>query len=389
MALNPDVRNALESPPNTLSGATQAELEGPSRLRRGLATGAQLGRNIALGALAGRTPAGFESLSRPVRQREEMNFERDQASKKLAVELLGGILENLPEDDPSRAQIEADFNQAVENAGVEGFSGAEAIRPAKVPGVEVPEALQGVIGPVGKTLTNRQEKIVGLFNRGVPPALAADFADNLVSVVTDPVTGESRIVNRRTGTGLEAEPVQEAPTQPVQTADRGIAESVEAASGPAAAISKGVSRVFGALVPGVNPRLTDEQRVNQFNQEVKFAFSRNPRFPVAEIERIQADLLPDVNRVFTDPEFEAQKVPLLRKFLIDNNEADTNILSRGGASRKGRAEARDRIATREAILELIGDVPDVDNDSRINELEAKGIENLTAEELDELEQLLR
>ena len=171
-----------------------------------------------------------------------------------------------------------------------------------------------------------------------------------------------------------------------------VMEDIRQSTGIAGTISKGASRIGGQFVPGTNPRLDAEQRVKNFNQEVKFAFSRNPRFPVSEIERIQKDLLPDPEASFTDPESEANKIPLLRQNLIDLNEADR--LTIGGMSEKGRKDALDRMATRQAILELIGDVPPIPTDqepadARIDALEQKGLDSLTPAELDELERLLQ
>ena len=115
-----------------------------------------------------------------------------------------------------------------------------------------------------------------------------------------------------------------------------VMDDIRESVGQIAAISKGASRVGGEYVPGTNPRLDAEQRVNNFNQEIKFAFSRNPRFPVAEIERIQSELLPDPKAIFADPEAEARKIPILKQHLFDLNKADQRALQY--MSEKGKEE---------------------------------------------------
>jgi len=171
-----------------------------------------------------------------------------------------------------------------------------------------------------------------------------------------------------------------------------VMQDIEQTTGVAAGLSKGLSRVGGQFVEGVNPRLEAEQRVKNFNQEVKFAFSRNPRYPVSEINRITADLLPDPTAMLTDPQAESNKIPLLKQHLLDLNEADRRAFD--GMSDKGQKEALDRMATRQAIMNLIGDVPasttTIDEvDARIDSLDQKGIENLTPEEKNEMRQLLQ
>ena len=64
-----------------------------------------------------------------------------------------------------------------------------------------------------------------------------------------------------------------------------------------------------------------------------------------------------------------------------------------GMSEKGKKESLDRMATRQAILNLIGDVPEIggadEADIRIDALEQKGLESLTPAEKNELRELLK
>lgn len=195
-----------------------------------------------------------------------------------------------------------------------------------------------------------------------------------------------------TRVNIEQQPPETAqPQQEFEGVGQQVMEDIRQSTGIAAGISKGLSKVGGQFVPGANPRLDAEQRVKNFNQEVKFAFSRNPRFPVSEIERIQANLLPDPEAMITDPESESNKIPLLRQNLIDLNESDR--LAFEGMSEKGKKESLDRMATRQAILNLIGDVPEIggadEADIRIDALEQKGLESLTPAEKNELRELLK
>jgi len=219
------------------------------------------------------------------------------------------------------------------------------------------------------------------------------FKDAAGKRVTDPsrlqgLTGIPTIQNVNQSTQIQdlqrGAQDMEAPSLGTQ-----IIEDIKRSTGLPAAISKGASNVAGEYFPGTNPRLDAEQRINNFNQEVKFAFSRNPRFPVAEITKIQEELLPDPKAVFVDPEAEARKIPMLKKHLQDLNQADQRAIQY--MSDSGQKEALDRMATRRTIIDLIGDIPTIsaDADSRINELEQKGLDNLSEEELKELESLLQ
>ncbi len=145
-------------------------------------------------------------------------------------------------------------------------------------------------------------------------------------------------------------------TEPLGTVNP---EDIAIAAGPIAAVSKVMSRVFGDFVPGVNPRLSAENRIKTFNKTVEGVFVNNPRFPVAEVNRVLG-ILPDAESVFTDPEVEVKKLGDMSNFMRNQQRLDSRSLQ-GPLSKKRRLDIIDNMATREQVLQLIGNPADTDD----------------------------
>ena len=139
---------------------------------------------------------------------------------------------------------------------------------------------------------------------------------------------------------------------------RQVMEDTEQSAGIVAGISKGLSSLFGQFVEGTNPRLDAAQRVKNFNQEIKFALSRNPKYPVAEMKAIQSEMLISPDAWMVDPESEAKKVVMMKHSLEKWNEADMMALPR--LTDNKAQEALERIGTRQTMIDLIGDVPSME-----------------------------
>jgi len=155
---------------------------------------------------------------------------------------------------------------------------------------------------------------------------------------------------------------------------RQVMADTEQSAGIVAGISKGLSSLFGQFVEGTNPRLDAAQRVKNFNQEIKFALSRNPKYPVAEMKAIQSEMLISPDAWMVDPESEAKKVVMMKHSLEKWNEADMMALPR--LTDNKAQEALERIGTRQTMIDLIGDVPSME------EYEGQELDTLQSKVLD-------
>ena len=166
----------------------------------------------------------------------------------------------------------------------------------------------------------------------------------------------------------------------VQGLGKQIMSDIIASTGIWAAGSKALSNIFGAMVSGTNPRLNATQRVRNFNQEIKFAFSRNPKYPVAEIRAIKKNMLIDPDAIFVDPEAEAKRIIVLKKSLEQWNAADK--MSLPSLTPNKAEEALERMGTRQTVIDMIGDVPSLEEVTgiEIDTLEAKVVDGTATDE---------
>jgi len=177
-------------------------------------------------------------------------------------------------------------------------------------------------------------------------------------------------VPRRQNINQVTEQVSQTGAETIEGIGRSIMADVEQSTGIEAGISKGLSSIFGQFKEGTNPRLDAAQRVKNFNQEIKFALSRNPKYPVAEMKAIQKDMLIDADAWIVDPQSEARKVVIMKDSLAKWNEADRIALPR--LTDDKAQEALERIGTRQTMIDLIGDVP--------------SLEEVTGQEIDSLQE---
>lgn len=192
---------------------------------------------------------------------------------------------------------------------------------------------------------------------------AARIVDNVESVIADPVTGMPQIVNRMTGVSRSATPrpaeestapvtgepaAAPAPagaTAPTTSAPRGPAgesarpqrtlyelASVPRTTGMLPAIGEGAQRIAGQVGANVVPPEFTERRQAFLNvqNEIIRAVINNPRFPVAEQERIRRELNIEP-AMFTDPQTLLARIRTLDSTLrtsLANREregADTSL----------------------------------------------------------------
>lgn len=207
--------------------------------------------------------------------------------------------------DERRAEIfEA---RAADMAGVERpqmSSTAQAIRdmglnPAEGEGRELMR--QSIIGRQQRS--SNAEKVDVLTSRGIDQQLAEDIVYGFAEREYIPELGVWRVTNPVTGEVTELNPAQTSalqslgePAQPVAQAGptRGntLWDLAEVATGPSATVRAGAENVL-ALMPGVEREGIATEARQAFNTETRNmirALSLNPRFPVAEQQRIQQEI---------------------------------------------------------------------------------------------------
>lgn len=186
----------------------------------------------------------------------------------------------------------------------------------------------------GPSLTQRERDIAALMARGFPRNDAEDIAAGRVRVATDPVTGETQLVNVATAAtrplgGTEPSTTltatergrlfnQNASIERVLGLSEGLEESAASATGPRGSLGALANSLFGLLGRDA-PIPADEiaaarQDIRLFNQIAKTAIVNNPRFPVAEQEIVQ-QMLPSPSTFFANPSVEFNKVLQLQEFL--------------------------------------------------------------------------
>ena len=146
-------------------------------------------------------------------------------------------------------------------------------------------------------------------------------------------------------------------------------------------VQRGLSKVFGGLMEGVI--FEDERQAEQFvlrlNQDLKTLFVNNEKFPVAEQNTVQGFLV-DPSKWFEDPDFGAQNMTDLRKWMNDKHQANLNAIDRGGLNPAQRAQREGQNADISRGLELMGPEPQTD----LGDFEGMTLEQLQAIDINTL-----
>jgi hypothetical protein len=161
------------------------------------------------------------------------------------------------------------------------------------------EEIPGAPPPKGEGEKTFEVKIEKLMD--VNPGLTEDEATGMVvgttKVVTDPVSGESMIVNMvdNTSRPLNISPDKQEPPETIPEEEpilgKTLWEDAELSTGPISALRHGAS-VASGIVGGPVASQTEQarQRSKTSTNELIRALSINPRFPVGEINRIKEEI---------------------------------------------------------------------------------------------------
>jgi hypothetical protein len=141
-------------------------------------------------------------------------------------------------------------------------------------------------------------------------------------------------LNARLGLGLRTgDPNNPQPASPEdQALVRNAADAALNGTGPWSALAAGMDAMLGGLVPLVRETFQDTQENRQFLRAItvlgRSALVVNPRFPVAEMDRVGA-LFPDPDVVWRNPRTEANKLVELKDLAEQQLRANLSNLAEG------------------------------------------------------------
>ena len=141
---------------------------------------------------------------------------------------------------------------------------------------------------------------------------------------------------------------------------RNAMEAARMGTGPYAGIAVALDSVFGGLIPQARQAFQDTQANRQFLRGVtiltRSALVVNPRFPVAEMERVGV-LFPDPDAFFRDPETEANKFIELKRLALTQKMANNEALNEGIQDDKTRQSVLSNNFEIDRLLGMLGTVP--------------------------------
>ena len=131
-------------------------------------------------------------------------------------------------------------------------------------------------------------------------------------------------------------------------------------TGPYAAFNVFLDKTFGGAVPAAREAFQDTQQNRQFLRGLmilgRSALVVNPRFPVAEMEKV-AMLFPEPDAVFTNPETEANKLVELKNLALTQKRNNLEQLSQGIQDSKIRASVMANNFEIDRLLNMLISVP--------------------------------
>ena len=152
---------------------------------------------------------------------------------------------------------------------------------------------------------------------------------------------------------------------------RNAMDAARNGTGPYAGFAVFLDRTFAGAIPIAREFFQETQANKQFLRGVtilgRSALVVNPRFPVAELERVGA-LFPDPDAFFTNPESEAQKLVELKTLALSQKRANLAQLASGIPDDTTRQQVLSNNFEIERLLGLLQAVPiagesDLDSDT--------------------------
>jgi hypothetical protein len=141
---------------------------------------------------------------------------------------------------------------------------------------------------------------------------------------------------------------------------RDAMEAAREGTGPYAGFQVFLDKTFGGALPAAREAFQNTQQNRQFLRGLvilgRSALVVNPRFPVAEMEKV-AELFPDPDVVFTNPETEASKLIELKNLALAQKRQNLQQLAQGIQDKTVRAAVQANQYEIERLLNLLAGVP--------------------------------
>lgn len=180
---------------------------------------------------------------------------------------------------------------------------------------------------------------------------------------------DEEMIGNITRGGTAANPVNLSPQESGLV--RNAMDAARNGTGPYAGFAVFLDRTFAGAIPIAREFFQETQANKQFLRGVtilgRSALVVNPRFPVAELERVGA-LFPDPDAFFTNPESEAQKLVELKTLALSQKRANLAQLASGIPDDTTRQQVLSNNFEIERLLGLLQAVPiagesDLDSDT--------------------------
>ena len=158
-------------------------------------------------------------------------------------------------------------------------------------------------------------------------------------------------------TGVSIDPNPPSPDEAVSD-EHSVFEAVNEGIGPVSAGRNFINQTIGAVMDGTPYAETAraKQGIRQFNQEAKTALVNNPRFPVAEQKIIQ-DMLPNPDRVMSDPDAARGDLVEMRSFLLNKRQNNVRAIQSGDVTTDKAEELKNQVAGIDRVINLMGRPP--------------------------------
>jgi hypothetical protein len=161
---------------------------------------------------------------------------------------------------------------------------------------------------------------------------------------------------------------------------RDAMQAARGGTGPWSGIGALVDNVVGGMIPNDAIRMyfQDNQENRQFLRGItillRSAFVNNPRYPVAEMERI-APLFPDPDAFFKNPETEAQKLIEIKALALSQYYNNLTALNQGIPDAATKQAVMSQNFEIERLLSLLQTVPDGTNQGGADEAALNSLRN--------------
>lgn len=276
-------------------------------------------------------------------------------------QVTGGLLDTLPAGQRPVAGLLAD-----DPAGLAKYM-QDQTKLMNVPagGTVFDPATRQPLYQAPRRETQRDQDVSALRSRGFSQTEAEDIAAGRVKVTPPDQFGNVYLVNTATGERRVAgggqpqggQPGPQRQAAPSIGASRpNMAEATREGTGPWRRIGSAMDAVFGGLIGrgSLFPETAENKAtIRSFNQLAKSALVNNPRFPVAE-QQIVAQMLPDPDALFTNPENEVQKLETLRQTLNDVLAINQEAISSGQITQEEVGLLANKNAEIRRVLALMG-----------------------------------